>query len=96
MARHRVMIISVGSRGDAQPFVALGNKLIASGHDVAMATNKSHRAFVAQYGPDIEFLPFEGDLEAVLQSPEFEGAFFTGDTSEQMKVPFIEPGRSAG
>jgi UDP:flavonoid glycosyltransferase YjiC (YdhE family) len=56
----------VGSRGDVQPFVALGNELQRAGHRVRLATHDTFEKFIKESG--LEFYPIGGnpaDLMAV-------------------------------
>lgn len=54
-----IVIQVVGSRGDVQPFLALGNELQRSGHRVRLATHNVFRDFVRAAG--LEFYPIGGD-----------------------------------
>ena len=54
-----IVIQIVGSRGDVQPFVALGNELQKSGHRVRLATHQVFEKFVHDAG--LEFFPIGGD-----------------------------------
>jgi UDP:flavonoid glycosyltransferase YjiC (YdhE family) len=54
-----IVIQVVGSRGDVQPFVALGNELQRHGHRVRLATHDVFRDFVHESG--LEFYPVGGD-----------------------------------
>lgn len=54
-----IVIQVVGSRGDVQPFVALGNELQRHGHRVRLATHPVFEQFVHQAG--LEFYPIGGD-----------------------------------
>ncbi|CAF3973431.1 unnamed protein product [Rotaria sp. Silwood1] len=49
----------VGTRGDVQPFIALGQALRAKGHRVRLATHETFRSFVR--GNGLEFYPLGGD-----------------------------------
>jgi hypothetical protein len=49
----------VGSRGDVQPFVALGNELQKHGHRIRIATHNVFQDFVRE--SDLEFYPIGGD-----------------------------------
>ena len=49
----RVVILTVGTRGDVQPFVALGAHLLESGHSVCIATSANFRELIVRAG--IEF-----------------------------------------
>lgn len=57
--RLNVVIQVVGSRGDVQPFVALGNELQKYGHRVRLATNAVFQEFVIE--SDLDFFPIGGD-----------------------------------
>ena len=48
----RVTIPTTGSRGDVQPYVALGMGLRASGWDVCLATHANFEPFVREHGLD--------------------------------------------
>jgi sterol 3beta-glucosyltransferase len=52
----RVTIITAGSRGDVQPFVALGQGLRNNGHQVSVCTHASFEEFVTQYGLEYRFM----------------------------------------
>ena len=54
-----IVIQVVGSRGDVQPFVALGTELRKYGHRVRLATHGTFEQFVLQAG--LEFYPIGGD-----------------------------------
>jgi len=61
-----IAILTVGSRGDVQPFMALGRALKAAGHDVLIATHDTYEKTIREL--DIEFSPLEGDIRELLQS----------------------------
>ncbi|MBL6427292.1 MAG: glycosyltransferase family 1 protein [Maritimibacter sp.] len=46
----RILILTYGSRGDVQPFVALGRALVARGHDVTLGTARRFETFVREAG----------------------------------------------
>lgn len=54
-----IVIQVVGSRGDVQPFVALGNELKKHGHNVRLATHNVFDSFVRDAG--LAFFPIGGD-----------------------------------
>ncbi|KXG52090.1 Glycosyl transferase, family 28 [Penicillium griseofulvum] len=54
-----IVIQIVGSRGDVQPFIALGNALRKHGHRVRIATHGVFADFVHESG--LEFYPIGGD-----------------------------------
>ncbi|KAJ1323153.1 sterol 3beta-glucosyltransferase [Microdochium nivale] len=54
-----IVIQVVGSRGDVQPFIALGNELQTYGHRVRLATHDVFEDFV--HKSNLEFYPIGGD-----------------------------------
>ncbi len=61
-----ITILTYGSRGDIQPFVALGVELMRSGHSVRMAVPALFRDFIVAQG--VEFAALSGDPQALLRS----------------------------
>ncbi|OQD69774.1 hypothetical protein PENPOL_c002G10595 [Penicillium polonicum] len=59
VAKLNIVIQVVGSRGDVQPFIALGNELQRYGHRVRLATHDMFESFVRESG--LEFYPIGGD-----------------------------------
>ncbi len=57
--RMAVVLMVVGTRGDIQPFVALGKLLKANGHRVRLATHVLYRPLVEEAA--LEFYPLGGD-----------------------------------
>lgn len=64
----RVAIVTIGTRGDVQPYVALAKGLEAAGHDVLIGAPDNFAAWVE--GQGIRFHPLGIDIEALIQSPE--------------------------
>jgi sterol 3beta-glucosyltransferase len=61
----RISLLTIGSRGDVQPYVALGMGLRDAGHDVTVATHACWEAFVREH--DLGFSPVAGDPRGVLE-----------------------------
>lgn len=59
-----IVIQVVGSRGDVQPFLALGNELQQHGHRVRIATHNVFADFVQNAG--LEFYPVGGNPAALM------------------------------
>ena len=59
-----IVVQIVGSRGDVQPFIALGNELQKCGHRVRLATHDIFRDFVTKSG--LEYYPIGGDPSALM------------------------------
>lgn len=72
----RVTIITLGTRGDVQPLVALGLGLQQSGHSVTLVTTVDFAAFAAEYG--LGFHPFQVNCRALFQSAEGLAAVESG------------------
>ncbi|KAF3020893.1 hypothetical protein E8E15_008711 [Penicillium rubens] len=74
-----IVIQVIGSRGDIQPFVALGKELKAYGHRVRLATHLAFREFVLDGG--LEFFNLGGDPEELMafmvKNPSLLPAFST-------------------
>ena len=64
----RISVLTVGSRGDVQPYIALSNGLRAAGHDVRLATCRPFRATIEAHG--LEFSPFEADPQELMRGSE--------------------------
>jgi len=54
-----ICIQIIGSRGDIQPFIALGKELLKHGHHVRVATHPTFRDFVKENG--LDFFSIGGD-----------------------------------
>lgn len=61
-----ITMIAPGSRGDVQPYVALGNGLKEAGHTVRIVTTTDFHDLVTAYG--LEFVAMGGNVEAAAQS----------------------------
>nr|WP_255578904.1 glycosyltransferase [Deinococcus sp. RIT780] len=70
-------MIALGSRGDVQPYVALGLGLRRAGHAVRLASHEAFRALVT--GAGLEFAPMRGDVQEVVNSPEMRAALAGGN-----------------
>ncbi|CAL9003741.1 unnamed protein product [Prunus brigantina] len=55
----QIVMLIVGTRGDVQPFVAIGKSLQEYGHRVRLATHANFKDFVLTAG--LEFFPLGGD-----------------------------------
>jgi UDP:flavonoid glycosyltransferase YjiC (YdhE family) len=64
----RIAIIAIGSRGDVQPYIALGQGLIKAGHTVQLATHQDFEVFVKSHG--LEFCLIRGNSQEMMGSQE--------------------------
>lgn len=71
----KITMLTLGSRGDVQPYVALGQGLIKNGHEVTICTGESFKEFVEKSG--INFFKATADFMSILSTDEgktlFEG-----------------------
>ena len=67
-----ITILTTGSRGDTQPYIALGVELKKAGHTVRIAAFRNYEALVKEYG--LEFYPIEGDVARVASSEDVKEA----------------------
>ena len=87
----RITILTVGSRGDVQPFIALGLGLQQAGHTVQLVTHSPFQAMVQSYG--LEFAPIEGDVQALMAGETGQQMLETGNPLQliQRYVQMVEP-----
>lgn len=71
-----VTLVTTGSRGDIQPFIALGLGLAESGHGVTVATNPLYEDWVRENG--LTFRPVEGDPMGAVQGEQGRAWMETG------------------
>ncbi len=63
-----ITILTAGSRGDVQPYLALAIKLKSAGYTVRLGAPNNFDAFVSGHG--IEFAPLRADYYQLMESPE--------------------------
>ena len=68
MSVMRIVLLTLGSRGDVQPFVALGLGLQAAGHQVTLCTAEPYAALVREYG--LPYAHMDGEFMRLADSPE--------------------------
>ncbi len=61
-----ITMLSTGTRGDTQPFIALGLELKKKGFKVRIAASTSYQQLVESYG--FEHAPLRGDINKILES----------------------------
>lgn len=64
----RIALVAIGSRGDVQPFLALGSALRSRGHDVCLATHADFRDLTHEAG--LEYAVVPGSPAHYFGSPE--------------------------
>jgi len=76
-------IITYGTRGDVQPFVALALGLMDKGHRVTLLAPQNFNEFITGYG--VTHYPLHGNAEEILRSPEGVRMLKTGNTVSLMR-----------
>jgi sterol 3beta-glucosyltransferase len=78
----RLTILAAGSRGDIQPYLALGVGLQAAGHRVRFAAFRNFAPFVTSYG--LEFAPVDADFQAIMGGDDGQGMVASGGNFIQL------------
>ncbi|HEX2621929.1 MAG TPA: glycosyltransferase, partial [Phototrophicaceae bacterium] len=73
----RIAVVALGSRGDVQPFIALGKGLNQDGHAVRVVTHPNFETLVRANG--LGFYPVRGDVQEVLDSEEMRDLLAKGN-----------------
>lgn len=66
-------LLTIGSRGDVQPYISLGKALIEEGHRVRIATHSEFKDWIEGYG--IEFKEVAGDPSELMKIMVDHGVF---------------------
>ncbi|MEI6289375.1 MAG: glycosyltransferase, partial [Chloroflexota bacterium] len=73
----RITILAQGSRGDVQPYIALGVGLKNAGHQVSIPASEVFRQLVCDAG--LNFIPLHGlDPQEFIRTPEIQSAVCQG------------------
>ena len=64
----RIVIIAPGSRGDVQPYIALGKGLQNAGHYIRIISHSNFESLVTSYG--LEFWSFGNDVKDAVENDE--------------------------
>ncbi len=64
----RIALLTLGTRGDVQPYAVLGQALQQRGHHVTLSTAKNFESLVKSY--NINFAPVDVDFQVFLESEE--------------------------
>jgi len=89
----RVAIIALGSRGDVQPYIALGKGLKEAGYTVRLVTQENYEALVVSYG--LEFWSMRGNVQDVLEGKEMRELLEKGNLLAIMILMAKETRRAA-
>lgn len=73
----RIALIALGTRGDVQPYIALGKGLAIAGHIVRLLTHQNFEKLVTSQG--VDFWPVKGDVQDVMGTPEMQDLLEKGN-----------------
>lgn len=73
----KITLVAAGTRGDVQPYLALGRGLRKAGHPVCIATSDDFAEACAE--SDMEFRSTGPSVEQALQSPEWRKTVDSGN-----------------
>ncbi|XP_074312319.1 sterol 3-beta-glucosyltransferase UGT80A2-like isoform X2 [Silene latifolia] len=76
----QIVMLIVGTRGDVQPFIAIGKRLQEYGHRVRLATHQNFKEFVLSSG--LEFFPLGGDPKILIGYMVKNKGFLPSEPSE--------------
>ncbi|XP_076906298.1 sterol 3-beta-glucosyltransferase UGT80A2-like [Bidens hawaiensis] len=76
----QIVVLIVGTRGDVQPFVAIGKRLQEYGHRVRLASHSNYKEFVLTAG--LEFYPLGGDPKVLAEYMVKNKGFLPSGPSE--------------
>lgn len=79
-----ITLLSYGTRGDTQPFVALASALQTQGHDVLVAAPINDEAFVRRCG--VGYAPLKGDIQAIFASEDGRRWLSSGNVAAFLKA----------
>ncbi|QFT33152.1 Desosaminyl transferase EryCIII precursor [Labrenzia sp. THAF82] len=71
----RILIASLGTRGDVQPYVALAKELVLQGAEVTLSTGEGFEDMIEQVGARARPLPI--NYQTLLQSEDIQEALFS-------------------
>lgn len=83
----RILLLSIGTRGDVQPFLALGRSLQEAGHEAAICTSERFRTAAAELGLKHHFLT-DGLLELLDSQASGQGLEGFGNLLSAAKRTF--------
>lgn len=71
-----INILTIGSRGDVQPYLALGVGLKRAGYQVRLTTHDTFEDLIQSYG--LDFFPIGGNVQAIVQGEAGQATIESG------------------
>ena len=63
----RVALVGIGSRGDVQPYIALGQRFVDEGHPTILVTTQEFAPLARSHGIEVEEVPVS--VQAFISNP---------------------------
>lgn len=73
----RIVILALGTRGDVQPYIALGVGLHAAGHAVRLVSHEDFGALITAHG--LDFRSVRGNVQDIAESDEMRALLEKGN-----------------
>lgn len=83
----KVLIMTLGTRGDVQPFLALARGLLAAGHEVVLTAPQRFAGFAAGHG--VPFAGVDDGPMRLMEDPAFAGVLEGGARARLRQVRFM-------
>ena len=84
----KISIVTIGSRGDVQPYIALGVALKKAGHQVTLVSQIDFESFAHNYC--LDFYPIRGNLKELMEGEAFHKFLESGDNPIRFMRSFSE------
>ena len=68
----KILLCSIGSRGDIQPFLVLGDYFSKNGHEVKVVSAKMYESLAKNY--QVDYISFEGDYQSIMDDEQMKKA----------------------
>jgi sterol 3beta-glucosyltransferase len=85
----KVTLLTLGTRGDVQPYVNLAKGLKNHGHEVVLSTGRNFESMAKQNG--IDFAPVDADFQALINSEEGKAMMRNPFLARKHLVNIVQP-----
>jgi sterol 3beta-glucosyltransferase len=80
----KILVFTLGSRGDVQPYLALAAGLQQAGHQVTLATSREFSELIQAHGVGVH--PVRFSVQALMKEPETQAIFKSGNPFRQFRL----------
>jgi sterol 3beta-glucosyltransferase len=77
----KIALVTLGTRGDVQPYIAVARALMARGHQVTLAASEEHAELVRAYG--VSYKAMRGNFREILQTDLGRAWLTSGDSPRE-------------